>query len=112
MNMEKKPGHRAGASEKKKTMPDVTPPRDEPGTSDEIVMSGRLYYAKERSTWETGYGRQYLATPEDMRDLEHGTVTYIDAANSDKNINEELDRRLDMILKEREHKKKPPEYDL
>ena len=97
---------------KKKTMPDITPPRDELGTSDEVVMSGRVYYAEDKSTWATGYGRQYLASPEDKLDLQHGTVTFVDAANSDKNVNEELDRRLDAILRERQHKKKPPEYDL
>lgn len=97
---------------KKKAMPDITPPREELGTSDEVVMSGRVYYAEDRSTWTTGYGRQYLASPEDMTDLQHGTVTWIDAATSDKNVNEELDRRLDAILRERQHKRKPPEYDL
>ena len=97
---------------KKKAMPDITPPREELGTSDEVVMSGRVYYAEDRSTWATGYGRQYLASPEDKMDLQHGTVTFADAANSDKNVNEELDRRLDAILRERQHKKKPPEYDL
>lgn len=97
---------------KKKVMPDITPPREEQGTSDEIVMSGRVYYAEDKSTRATGYGRQYLASPEDMKDLQHGAVTWIDAAASDKNVNEEIDRRLDAILRERQHKKKPPEYDL
>ncbi len=97
---------------KKKVMPDVTPPREELGTSDEVVMSGRVYYAEDKSIWATGYGRQYLASPEDKNDLQHGTVTWIDAANSDKNVNDELDRRLDAILRERQHKRKPPEYEL
>jgi len=97
---------------KKKLMPDITPPRDELGTSDEVVMSGRVYYAEDRSTWATGYGRQYLASPVDMTDLQHGVVTWMDAATSDKNINEELDLRLDNIMKAREHRKKPPEYEL
>lgn len=97
---------------KKKAMPDITPPREELGTSDEVVMSGRVYYAEDRLTWDRGSNRQYLATPEDKIDLQHGVVTWIDAATSDKNVNEELDRRLDQILKEREHKKKPPEYEL
>ncbi len=103
---------KAGRKADKKVMPDVTPPRDEQGTSDEIVMSGRVYYAEDKSTWATGYGRQYLATPEDKTDLQHGVVTWIDAANSDKNVNEELDRRLDAILRERRHKRKPPELEL
>jgi hypothetical protein len=101
-----------GRKAKKKAMPDITPPREEPGTSDEIVMSGRVYYAEDQSNWATGYGRQYLASPEDKTDLQHGVVTWIDAATSDKNVNEELDRRLDAILRERQHKKKPPEYEL
>jgi hypothetical protein len=96
--------------QKKRAMPDITPPRDEPGTSDEIVMSGRVYYAENRSAWDQDENRQYIASPEDRLDLQHGVVTWIDAATSDKNVNEELDRRLDAILKE--HRKKPPEYDL
>lgn len=101
-----------GRKAKKKVMPDITPPREEPGTSDEVVMSGRVYYAEDRSTGAGGYGRQYLASPEDKTDLQHGVVTWIDAALSDKNVNEELDRRLDAILRERQHKRKPPEYEL
>jgi hypothetical protein len=100
------------APAKKKAMPDITPPREELGTSDEIVMSGRVYYAEDKSMWATGYGRQYLASPEDKMDLQHGVVTWIDAATSDKNVNEDIDRRLDAILRERQHKKKPPEYEL
>jgi len=96
----------------KKVFKDITPPRDELGTSDEIVMSGNVYYAQNESTWNMDENRQYIASPDDMKDLQHGVVTWIDAADSDKNINEELDRRLDHILREREHKKKPPEYDL
>ncbi len=105
---------RKAASEplKKKAMPDITPPREEPGTSDEIVMSGRVYYAENKSTWDRDENRQYIASPEDRVDLQHGVVTWIDAATSDKNVNDELDRRLDAILRERGHKKKPPEYDL
>ncbi len=102
----------AGGPPKKKAMPDITPPREEPGTSDEIVMSGRVYYAENRSTWDRDENRQYIASPEDRMDLQHGVVTWIDAAMSDKNVNEELDRRLDAILREREHRKKPPEYEL
>jgi hypothetical protein len=97
---------------KKKAMPDITPPREELGTSDEIVMSGRVYYADNPSIWDRDENRQYIASPEDKMDLQHGVVTWIDAATSDKNVNEELDRRLNQILKEREHKKKPPEYEL
>ncbi len=97
---------------KKKAMPDVTPPREELGTSDEVVMSGRVYYAEDRLTWDRNENRQYIASPEDKMDLQHGVVTWIDAATSDKNVNEELDRRLDAILRERGHKKEPPEYEL
>jgi len=103
---------RKTGAEKKKIVEDITPPREELGTSDEIVMSGRIYYAENRSTWDRDENRQYIATPDDMKDLEHGVVTWIDAAESDKNVNEELDRRLDQVLREREHKKKPPEYEL
>lgn len=95
---------------KKPPMKDITPPREELGTSDEIVMSGRVYYAHEESRWQQGSARQYIATPEDKKDLQHGTVTWIDAADSDKNVNEEIDRRLEQIMKHR--KKEPPQYDL
>jgi hypothetical protein len=111
--MEKKAedkSHKGGVS--KKVIRDITPPREELGTSDEIVMSGRVYYAENESSWDRDENRQYIASPDDMKDLQHGVVTWIDAAGSDKNINEELDRRLDQILREREHKKKTPEYDL
>ncbi len=92
---------------------DITAPRDELGTSDEIVMSGRVYYAENESMWDRDENRQYIASPDDMKDLQHGIVTYIDAANSDKNVNEELDRRYEQIVKDREHKKKKaPEYEL
>jgi hypothetical protein len=92
---------------------DITAPRDELGTSDEIVMSGRVYYAENESTWDRDENRQYIASPDDMKDLQHGVVTYIDAAGSDKGVNEELDRRYNQIIKDREHqKKKPPEYEL
>lgn len=108
----KKRRNAAGEPQKKRKMPDITPPREEPGTSNEIVMSGRVYYANNRSTWDRDENRQYIASPEDKVDLQHGAVTWIDAATSDKNVNEELDRRLNQILKEREHRKKPPEYEL
>lgn len=88
------------------------PPREEPGTSDEVVMSGRVYYAQEMSPWAGGADRQYIATPEEKKDLQHGAVTWIDAATSDKNVNEEIDRRLEEILEKRKHSKKPPEYEL
>jgi hypothetical protein len=112
--MDKKAGDKSQKTGdgKKKIVRDITPPREELGTSDEIVMSGNIYYAKDRSTWDRDENRQYIATPDDMKDLEHGVVTWVDAAGSDKNVNEELDRRLDQVLREREHKKKPPEYEL
>jgi hypothetical protein len=93
---------------RKAPMPDITPPREEPGPSEEVLMSGRIYYAEDRRISQPD--RQYLASPEDKVDLQHGAVTWIDAALSDKNVNEELDRRLDAIL--REHKKQPPEYEI
>ncbi|AFD00254.1 hypothetical protein Mtc_1502 [Methanocella conradii HZ254] len=95
---------------KKAAMPDITPPREEQGTSEEVLMSGRLYYAEDKRISQPD--RQYLASPEDKVDLQHGAVTWVDAAMSDKNVNEELDRRLDQILREREHKKEPPEYEI
>ena len=111
--MEKKAEDKSRKGEvSKKVIRDITPPREELGTSDEIVMSGRVYYAENESSWDRDENRQYIASPDDMKDLQHGVVTWIDAAGSDKNINEELDRRLDQILREREHKKKTPEYDL
>ena len=98
------------AEHKKGMIPDITPPRDELGTSDEVVMSGKIYYAQEKSFWEESADRQYIATPEDKKDLQHGIVTWIDAAESDTGENEDIDRRLEQILKHR--KKQPPEYDL
>jgi hypothetical protein len=98
------------AGQKKEAMRDITPPREEQGTSDEVVMSGRVYYAQEKSFWQESADRQYIATPEDKTDLQHGVVTYADAATSDTGENEEIDRRLEHILKHR--KKQPPEYDL
>jgi hypothetical protein len=104
----KKGGVEKPAGHKKDIMPDITPPREELGTSDEVVMSGNIYYAQEKSLWEESADRQYIATPEDKNDLQHGVVTWIDAATSGEN--EETDRRLEQILKHR--KKQPPEYDL
>ena len=94
---------------KNKPPVDITPPREELGTSDEIVMSGRVYYAQEKSLWQESAERQYIATPEDRKDLQHGVVTWIDAASADTGENEDIDRRYEQIAK---HRKKPPEYDL
>lgn len=101
-------GKRPGRSpdEDKET---YVPPREEQGTSDEIAQSGRLYYA-ETSPWSTDYSREYIASPDDMQDLQHGTVTWVDAAFSDKNINEEIERSIHRILGHK--RKKPPEYEL
>jgi hypothetical protein len=103
-------GDEKPAGQKKEAMRDITPPREELGTSDEVVMSGRVYYAQEKSLWEESADRQYIATPEDKKDLQHGVVTWVDAATADTGENEEIDRRLEHILKHR--KKEPPEYDL
>lgn len=107
--------HKRGREEKpaglkKEAVREITPPREELGTSDEVVMSGKIYYAQEKSFWEESADRQYIATPEDKNDLQHGIVTWADAASSDTGENEEIDRRLEHILKHR--KKQPPEYDL
>lgn len=108
--MARKGGKEKTEGKKKEAMRDITPPREELGTSDEIVMSGRVYYAQEKSLWQLSSDRQYIATPEDKTDLQHGAVTWVDAATSDTGENEEIDRRLEHILKHR--KKEPPEYDL
>lgn len=90
-----------------------TPPREEEGTSNEIVQQGSIYYASQRYPhWPPADAtRQYLASPEDMIEVEHGIVTYIDAAGSDKIVNEELDRRYEPNTRASK-KKPPPEYDL
>lgn len=69
-------------------------PRDEPGDSDEVVTTGKLYYATETVPRWPGAdpNRQYIATPDEKQEIQHGIVTWIDAANSDKNENEDNDR--------------------
>lgn len=69
-------------------------PRDEEGDSEEVVKSGRIYYATENVPRWPGAdaNRQFIATPDEMQEIQHGVVTWIDAANSDKNQNEEIDR--------------------
>jgi hypothetical protein len=91
-----------------------TPPRDELGTSDEIVLSGRVYYATEKvPSWPPADSvRQYIASPEDMQDIQHGVVTYIDAAGSDTGSNEEVDRREEPYTVASKTKKHPPDLEM
>lgn len=105
-------GKRPGQGPEERKDP-FTPPREETGDSDEVVQQGRIEYADQSyPRWpEADSARQYIATPEGMQEIQHGVVTWIDAAESDKDGNE------DMECKEHEpgHKKmrtKPPEYDL
>jgi hypothetical protein len=88
-----------------------TPPREELGTSDEIVMQGRQEYATEKvPAWpQADSARQYIATPEGIQEIQHGVVTWIGAANS--NPEKDDAERKD----EPGHKKmatRRPEYDL
>ncbi len=66
-----------------------TAPRDEPGTSDEVVLQGRQDYATEKvPRWPAAdSARQYIATPEGKLEIQHGVVTWPDAARG----NPELD---------------------
>lgn len=59
-----------------------TPPKDEPGTSDEVVLQGRQDYATEKvPRWPAAdSARQYIATPEGKLEIQHGVVTWSDAA--------------------------------
>jgi len=87
-------------------------PRDEPGASDEIVMTGRIDYSTERiPTWPPAdSSRQYIATPDEIQEIQHGVVTWIDAATSDKTSNEEIDR--DHTKKHRKKDARQPRYEL
>lgn len=91
-----------------------TPPREELGTSDEIVLSGRVYYATEKvPSWPPASAeKQYIVSPEDMQDIQHGVVTYIDAAESDTGANEEVDRREEPYTAASKMKKQPPDLEL
>ncbi len=59
-----------------------TAPKDELGTSDEVVMQGRQDYATEKvPRWPAAdSARQYIATPEGKLEIQHGVVTWPDAA--------------------------------
>jgi hypothetical protein len=90
-----------------------TPPREEPGTSDEIVMQGKIDYAEQSyPRWpEADSARQYIATPEGMQEIQHGVVTWADAAESDKDMGEkDIERKHEPG--HRELSSKPQEYDL
>mgnify|MGYP005831973679 CR=1 FL=1 len=95
-------GHQSPEESKKEPKKfDITPPREELGTSEEIILSGKIYYAHHGvPNWPgADSAREYIATPEDMQEIQHGVVTYIDAAESDKEINELYDRRLERTQK-------------
>jgi hypothetical protein len=88
-----------------------TAPRDESGTSDEIVLQGREYYATEKvPRWPAAdSARQYIATPEGKQEIQHGVVTWMDAASSNPEL-EDIDRRHEPG--HRRLTKKPPDYEL
>ena len=108
----KGPGHDKRKPDDKKDV--YTAPRDELGTSDEIALSGRVYYATEKvPIWPSAdSSRQYIASPEDMQDIQHGVVTYIDAAGSDTGSNEDVDRSQEPYTVASRKKKQPPELEL
>lgn len=87
-------------------------PRDEEGDSEEVVKSGKIYYATESVPRWPGAdaNRQFIATPDEMQEIQHGVVTWIDAANSDKNENEEIDR--EHMHRHRRKDSRPPSYEL
>jgi hypothetical protein len=87
------------------------PPREEPGTSEEIVTQGDVYYATEQiPKWpKADSARQYISTPEWSQDIQHGVVTWSEAANSNPE-EDDIERR-----DEPGHKKmslKRPEHEL
>jgi hypothetical protein len=77
-------------------------------------LSGRVYYATEKvPSWPPADSvRQYIASPEDMQDIQHGVVTYIDAAGSDTGSNEEVDRREEPYTVASKTKKQPPDLEM
>lgn len=88
-----------------------TAPNDEPGTSDEVVQQGRQEYMTEKvPRWPAAdSARQYIATPEGKQEIQHGVVTWVDAARANHELDDE----------ERKHEpghrrltKKPPDYEL
>jgi|AGTN01.3.fsa_nt_gi hypothetical protein len=88
-----------------------TPPRDELGTSDEIVMQGKMYHATEKvPQWPMpDSARQYITTPEWAQDIQHGVVTWTDAADSNEE-EDDIERRDEPG--HRRLTKKKPEYEL
>jgi len=88
-----------------------TAPRDELGTSDETVMQGRLDYATEKvPRWPAAdSARQYIATPEGKLEIQHGVVTWSDAARSSPEL-EDVERKHEPG--HRHMTRKPPDYEL
>jgi hypothetical protein len=88
-----------------------TAPREDLGTSDEIVMQGRQDYATEKvPRWPAAdSARQYIATPEGKLEIQHGEVTWMDAASSVPEI-EDVERKHEPG--HRRLTKKPPDYKL
>ena len=88
-----------------------TAPRDEPGTSDETVMQGRQEYMTEKVPhWPAAdSARQYIATPEGKQEIQHGVVTWVDAARSNPEI-EDVERKHEPG--HRRLTKKSPDYEL
>ena len=88
-----------------------TAPRDELGTSDETVLQGRQDYATEKvPRWPAAdSARQYIATPEGKLEIQHGVVTWMDAARANPG-KDEIDRRHEPG--HRQITRKRPDYEL
>jgi hypothetical protein len=88
-----------------------TAPRDEPGSSDEVVNQGRQEYMTEKiPRWPAAdSARQYIATPEDKQEIQHGVVTWVDSANENPEKND-VERKHEPG--HRRLTKKQPDYEL
>ncbi|OPY26205.1 MAG: hypothetical protein A4E28_02663 [Methanocella sp. PtaU1.Bin125] len=88
-----------------------TPPREELGTSDEIVQQGRQFYAFHQiPDWpQADSARQYIATPDGMQEMQHGVVTWVDSARANPR-EEDIERKHEPGHRKRTTK--PPEYEL
>ena len=88
-----------------------TAPKDELGTSDEVVMQGRQEYATERvPAWpEPDSARQYISTPEGAQEIQHGVVTWGSSADASPE-KEDIERRDEPG--HRRLTRKPSDYEL
>ena len=86
-------------------------PRDEFGTSDEIVHQGRQDYATEKiPRWPMAdSARQYIATPEGTQEIQHGVVTWSQEAHENPEL-EDIAREHEPG--HRRLRRKPPDFEL